>query len=301
MWENPVCENRTTVDATRNDTLLPLFSGLPRLSSEELLSEKIVVEYYYLSPNDIPEVSQRELLISLQLARRYSWERWENGTFQQGCSRTGDIHIVPPEVPRRLRWSDPLEVLAIRVNADFVLRIAREFAANFVMTARLGLHDPFVEQIGWELKGELEAGCPGGSIYGESLGTALTVHLLTHYCSSDCQADRKWKRELPKSKLRRLTDYINSNLDKEITLANMAAIVGMSPYHFAHLFKNSTGCAPHRYLTKRRIEHAKMLLNDSDLPIIEICERSGFQNQSHFATQFRRYTGVTPREYRNSL
>ncbi|MEC4819462.1 MAG: AraC family transcriptional regulator, partial [Scytonema sp. PMC 1069.18] len=94
---------------------------------------------------------------------------------------------------------------------------------------------------------------------------------------------------------------IHNHLDENLTLAELAAIVQMSPHYFASLFKQSTGLAPHQYLTQCRIERAKRLLLHRNLTIVEICHTVGFQNQSHFTKVFRQHTGTTPKAYRDAL
>jgi transcriptional regulator GlxA family with amidase domain len=77
--------------------------------------------------------------------------------------------------------------------------------------------------------------------------------------------------------------------------------VQISPYHFARLFKQSTGMPPHQYIISCWIERAKQLLTQQELSIIEITQQVGLQSQSHLTTLFRRFLKMTPREYRTSL
>ena len=103
---------------------------------------------------------------------------------------------------------------------------------------------------------------------------------------------------LPWGRLRRVTEYIQQNLDKDLTLAELAAVVHMSPYHFARLFKGSTGVPPHRFVIRQRIARASVFLATQELSIAQISRMVGFRTPSHFTTVFRRVTGVTPRGYR---
>ena len=104
---------------------------------------------------------------------------------------------------------------------------------------------------------------------------------------------------LPLSRLRRVTDYIREHLDQHLTLAQLGAVVYMSPYHFARLFQHSTGLPPHRFVVRARIDHAASLLLAAPEPsIARISQTVGFRTPSHFATVFRRLMGVTPRAYR---
>src|SRR5882724_3099587 len=103
---------------------------------------------------------------------------------------------------------------------------------------------------------------------------------------------------LPECRLRRVAEYIQENLHREVRLAELGGLVHMSPYHFARLFKRSTGVSPHRFLVQRRIEQASALLTVQTLPIAEIARSVGFRTPSHFATTFRRVSGITPSAYR---
>ena len=104
--------------------------------------------------------------------------------------------------------------------------------------------------------------------------------------------------ELPAGRLRRVTQYIKANLPGELRLAELSALVHMSPYHFSRLFKRSTGMPPHRFLLRRRIAEAQVLLTARTVPIAEIARLVGFRTPSHFTMTFRRITGMTPRAYR---
>jgi AraC family transcriptional regulator len=103
---------------------------------------------------------------------------------------------------------------------------------------------------------------------------------------------------LPSCRLRRVTDHIQQNLDKDLRLAELAALVYMSRYHFARLFKCSTGVPPHRFVIRQRIARASAFLATQEVSIAQISRMVGFRTPSHFTAVFRRVTGVTPRTYR---
>ena len=88
------------------------------------------------------------------------------------------------------------------------------------------------------------------------------------------------------------------HLDTDLTLAEIAASVYMSPCHFARLFKRSTGVSPHRFVVQRRIARAGAFLATRELSIAQIAPLVGFRTPSHFTTAFRRVSGVTPSGYR---
>ena len=98
-----------------------------------------------------------------------------------------------------------------------------------------------------------------------------------------------------------MTAFIEENHERDLALAEMAGAVGISPFHFAREFKRATGLAPHQYLVKVRIERAKAWLSKSELPIVEVGLRAGFNNQSHFTRLFHKRTGLTPKAYRKAF
>jgi AraC family transcriptional regulator len=106
---------------------------------------------------------------------------------------------------------------------------------------------------------------------------------------------------LPNEKLRTVIEYIMENLAGSPTLDQMAAIVHLSPYHFARQFKAATGVAPHQYVIARRVERAQDLLRaNCRVGLGEIAFRCGFAHQSHFCFHFKRIAGVSPRQFMGS-
>jgi AraC family transcriptional regulator len=103
---------------------------------------------------------------------------------------------------------------------------------------------------------------------------------------------------LPGPRLKRVTEFIALHLNQDLTLAQLGAVACMSPFHFARLFKRSTGLPPHRFVVRARIDQARALLAEQRLPIRRVAEVVGFRTVSHFTAVFHRVTGTTPRAYR---
>src|SRR5438128_10438674 len=88
--------------------------------------------------------------------------------------------------------------------------------------------------------------------------------------------------DLPACRLRRVTAYIDENLRRELRLAELSAVVDMSPYHFARLYKGSTGVSPHRFVVRLRIDEARALLATRTVAIAKFAWRQGFRTLRHF-------------------
>ncbi|WP_293028014.1 helix-turn-helix domain-containing protein [Moorena sp. SIO3I8] len=103
---------------------------------------------------------------------------------------------------------------------------------------------------------------------------------------------------LPLRQLQQIIDYIDTNLDRDIKLAELARLLDMSQFHFSRLFKQSIGMSPYQYLIQQRVERAKQLLKLKDRLIVDIALECGFNSHSHLSKKFREFTGMTPKAYR---
>lgn len=97
-----------------------------------------------------------------------------------------------------------------------------------------------------------------------------------------------------------IISYINSNICDKLSLEELAARAGLSPFYFTRLFKKETGYTPHEYIILSRINIAKFYLKSSTYSIKEICFNSGFSSESSFCSTFRKVCGMTPSEYREN-
>jgi AraC family transcriptional regulator len=147
------------------------------------------------------------------------------------------------------------------------------------------------------LLAEARSETPAGKLYVDSLIQTLTLHLLKNY-STAAPAPENPQGGLSGYKLRRVQEFIDAHLEQDLSLAEIARVSDLSQYHFARAFRKSTGLTPQQYLMQQRIERAKQLLAKEDLPIVEISLRTGFKNQSHFTTLFRKFTKFTPKNWR---
>jgi AraC family transcriptional regulator len=132
------------------------------------------------------------------------------------------------------------------------------------------------------------------ALYAEALGTVLAHELIR---LNDGRAPAEPMR---RGGLAAAEQYIEEHLAEAISLASLAELARLSPFHFARAFKQSYAMPPHRFHSMR-IERAKALLSLPALPVTEIAMRLGFSDTSSFSTTFRKITGRTPSDFRRSL
>jgi AraC-like DNA-binding protein/mannose-6-phosphate isomerase-like protein (cupin superfamily) len=97
--------------------------------------------------------------------------------------------------------------------------------------------------------------------------------------------------------IRRICEYIESHYMESITLNQLVELTGLSKYHLLRLFTRQKGISPYRYLETIRINQAKRLLEQGQLPI-EVAAQTGFSDQSHFTNFFKKLIGLTPKQYK---
>jgi AraC family transcriptional regulator len=126
------------------------------------------------------------------------------------------------------------------------------------------------------------------------------VHLLRNYAATQVRLSLPTDG-LPAYYLQRVTDYIHDSLEQDIKLADLAAVLDMSQFHFGRCFKQALGLSPHQYIIQQRVERAKQLLRHKELSLSEIAFQCGFSSQSHLGEWFRKTVGITPKAYRKTL
>lgn len=207
----------------------------------------------------------------------------------------GDLCLMPAGRSEEWIEDDASEAVALRLP-DLLLRLAAEEMGldpdRACLEPRHDFRDPQIEHITWALEAELRADFPSGLLYRESLGIALAIHLLAHYRG---RAQARGTTGLAVPVLRRVTDYIEAHLDRDLSVVRLARVAGASTSHFKTLFRRSVGVPVHEYVIQRRVERARALLLRGDRPPMEVALDAGFSHQSHMARCMRRVLGVTPR------
>jgi AraC family transcriptional regulator len=214
----------------------------------------------------------------------------------------GTFTFVPAFRESEWMWDSEVEILELYLSATFLERIAIENCDRTPQTIelidRFAMRDLLLEQLALTLYTELTHNPLKNQLYIESLQHLVAVHLLRHHCATEV-LETPAIGKLSPLKLHQVIDYIQVHLERNMELKEFAELTQLSVHHFGKLFKQSMGVPLHQYVLKCRIKRAKELLVDPQLSIVEIAQRVGFCDQSHFTNVFRRHTNLTPRQYRN--
>jgi AraC family transcriptional regulator len=162
-------------------------------------------------------------------------------------------------------------------------------------TPRLYFEDPMI----WETALKLSVGADN-RLYLEALGVVLAHELVRLNSRTPC-VRAPVRGGLAAWQQRVISTYIEEHLAEQISLATLAQLVSLSPFHFCRAFKQSFGMPPHQYHIGRRIECAKALMAKPAPSITDIGLTVGYSETSSFSAAFRKATGFTPTNYHRNL
>jgi AraC family transcriptional regulator len=176
-------------------------------------------------------------------------------------------------------------------------------SSSSTLRPAIGVHDPLLTQLGRYLACTFEMGASADSLYADALAHALGAHLLAHYSDGPTPKEHSLAPDarLSRRQLDAVFEYIECNLRKSLSVAELAAIAGASPSHFTRMFRAACGESPHRYVRMRRLDLAERLIAGSQLSLAGIALEAGFSDQSHLNRVMRVERGWTPGQYRRSL
>ena len=228
------------------------------------------------------------------------------GIESQIIARQGTVWLSPPglqdgsvdfaqELPEFLHMYLPLSHFS---SGNFDTDVSAVGALRY----ETALEDPLLAEIGCAVVSELKTETSTGSLLVESLASTIAARLVQkHADTSPARSYPLLKTEgLDRRRLLRVLDYIEANLEGDLSIDRIASIACLSRYHFARAFRQAVGQPPHRYVSARRLERAKALLTRGDRPLVDIALSLGFSGQANFTRAFRQATGHAPGRYRQT-
>ena len=222
----------------------------------------------------------------------------------EGLFDVGKFFIQPAHYPSCYFWETTDESIVFFLEPEYLLDTAAQTEClnlNKIELNPLAIgHDPTIEYIARSFLAEMQNEALGGRIYSETLATQFAIHLLRNYCTFPAQL-KQYEKGLSRSQLQTVINYIDANLESNISLQQLANLCQLSSHYFCHLFKQSTGISAYQYVIQQRVAKAKQLLQQKDLPMVEIALMCGFSSQSALSRTFSKYVGTTPSKYRHSI
>ncbi len=207
-------------------------------------------------------------------------------------------HLPDFEMAWQSRSSAPIRLLELCLDNALLAHTAAADAG--LDAARLELHDgsgvndPLLRALGEEIVRELDAPECRGELYVETTARMLAMQLVRRHATIRPHPRTEAYTALPPQTLRRLRDHVCARLNTPITLGELAAVAGLSPYHFARVFRRTTGQSPNGYVIAQRLAHAAHLLRRTRLTVAHVASEVGYQDARHFSRLFQRRFGCSP-------
>ena len=209
--------------------------------------------------------------------------------------RAGDLVVVPPHTPQILgaRESDPWTLHQAEAGGTHLPEYLKRLGAQEqTVVLRIGEDVQLVHLFNEVLKSLHQAASPLQLLHAShALGHLLSVVILRRHRQYQESADGL-------QRVAQTIDYMNEHLHEPLRVGVLADLAGLSPAHFAVLFKQQTGSAPRDYLHLVRIHRACRMLENPALSVKEIASRLGYQDPFHFSRTFKAFQGVSPSDYR---
>ena len=244
----------------------------------------------------------RNYLVQLRLRDCEGATYFQNGkVLSTSDHRAGAIQFHDLRQEPTVELRDPFHVMHVNLPLAALESIGQELGMarlDELMTRPGQCHrDPIIEYLLRAMRPALARPNEVSALFLEQVSTAICVHLLQHYASAP-ELRRQLKGGLSPWQLRLAREMLNTDLQRDLTLTELAHACGVSVRHITRAFKQSTGMSAHQYRLKNRLDQATLLLRTPTLPISEIALLCGFASQSHLTRCFRRYTGQTPAVWR---
>lgn len=213
------------------------------------------------------------------------------------CCR-GSICVIDLRDGAAVALQTTLSSIAITMPKAFIAEVA-ELSPGLdgdALRCRRAELDPVVSNLGLVLLSLFERELSSSQAILRHLGIAICTHLL-----QDFPDPKSLKKDVVVTGHRVASmakHFMRHNLSRQLSIADVAAITGLSVRQFSQTFKKATGLTANRWLLRARVEAAKELLSEHQLTFEEIAKVCGFAEQSHFAKVFAREVGVTPAVWR---
>ena len=250
---------------------------------------------YRRDPAEIAPHAPPGLAVTLALGApaRFSWTG--GGLRADLVLRRGDLVVVPAGLVHGVTVRDVADFFTVVASAPLAGALAPEIGDPAAAEPRLGVRDRHAEAALRAVLAELDR--PGGPsrLLVEAAASTALLRLLRPPGGVPAGATA-----LPTARVRRVADYVHARLDRDLSVADLAAVAGLSPAHFSRLFTAATGEPPHRYVRAVRLDEAARLLRHTRRSVLDVALAVGYGDPSSFGAAFRRRYGASPTAYREA-
>ncbi|MEO0372122.1 MAG: AraC family transcriptional regulator [Pseudomonadota bacterium] len=282
-----------------------IYPSLPLINSEAMAhvsaAALMSLRYFQAAPDEMPEevFAEHHVLLNLN-PNPHRVQNRRDGVLRDFTFEQHEIIVTPAGMRSGWRWFAPSDVIVVTLDPDKVAGFAHQELGLILDRQQLvdlpQFSDADLCQAGIMLRDALDSDDLSSAVMFEALSRVFLVKLLQRYGQRQEEAA---SARFTSAHFGRVLGHIRDQLDRTITVDDLAREVGMSPSHFSRAFKETLGQTPMQYVLAYRIEQAASMMRDKTRPLGDIALACGFADQAHFSRSFKQITGQTPRAYRN--
>jgi AraC family transcriptional regulator len=244
--------------------------------------------------------SEHHVLLNLQ-EKGHRVQNWRDGTLRDFTFCKDEVIVTPAGMRSGWRWYGQSDVIVVTLHPDKVQHFAQSELGMLLAPEQFRdlpqFSDPDLCAAGVILRDAMATDDMSSAVMFEAMSRVFLVKLLQKYGKRRAE-EVELSARFTSQHYQRVLAYVQDRLDQTITVDQLASEAGMSPSHFARVFKETLGSTPMQYVMAYRVEQAMKMIEDPTRPLGVIALACGFSDQAHFTRSFKQVVGQTPRAFR---
>lgn len=286
------------------DQLPRWLPGCLTYDSSPLAWQEMTLKGYRFATIDAAIPTLRDYLIVIYQSGAAEMSRRGEGRWRSERIGRGVVSVLTRAAKSEWLCNRPINVTHLYLSHAAIVKVASETFERDIRDIELfdivAAEDRILPVVAQTLAAELRVGGLGGRLYVDALKNQACIHILRRYANVIIPEPTSYGR-FSWTQKRQLIEYLKEHISENISLEDLAGVLGLSVFHFSRTFRADFGSPPHAYIMQERIKHAQQLMAYKALPLKLVAARAGFSDQSHMTRLFRRFLKVTPGEYRREL
>lgn len=284
---------------------LPVFvPGKVLADSAGLGWNGVAMRTYAYHGQDVEIPAMRDYLLVSYQQGVTPMQRTFGGKWTKTTCGPGVVSLLTRSQTSHWFWTEDVDVdhvyLTEKFVSDIVAEVSGRTAASINLADILRTEDETLRLATKAIAAEAREPAIGGELYVDAVARQLVIHLLRDYADIRLRPLPQ-RGELSEAQTAKITDFIEANLHRSLSLDQIAAELNMGACTFGRYFRRTTGVAPYAFVLQRRLERARHLLCSTQTPTKQVAAQCGFCDQAHLTRLFSRHYGVTPIAFRNSV
>jgi AraC family transcriptional regulator len=263
----------------------------------------VSVRGYRYAGSDVEVPPMRDYIVVAYRRGTTPMRRRIDGSWTRAELGPGDVSLLTRAAESHWVWPGDIEVVHVYLTHDELTATCRQMYEREVAEVELfdevKANDPLIHRTAMLIAAEARHDDAGSRLLVDSLSCQLAVYILRRHAHIVFREPAD-TAGLTFGQERIVRDYVREHLRENIALNDLAAAVGLSRFHFARRFKQSTGQTPHAFVMAERLARSRTLLRRTSVPLPDVAAQCGFSDQSHMNRVFAKHLGITPGQYRVS-